>query len=191
MNLSNQNQRMVDAAREILEGKNTIVELKSLKDLHGAPSRELKIPVIKWDKKRKDLLAFLHKKTNSNVKEVYIDGDDIVIVKRGKPHMIPAFEKSSGITLWDVIEDIYELLDSIQHQDAELSEASKPKETREVTRIFQQYINMFDAVSYEDLLYRLARKTHEDSKEIDDPAFKKTAVALMKAWKEYSDRDGN
>ena len=83
------------------------------------------------------------------------------------------------------------ILEGKEVEEQPLEEASKPKETREVTRIFQQYIDMFDAVSYEDLLYRLARKTHEDSKEIDDPAFKKTAAALMKAWKEYADRSGN
>ena len=73
----------------------------------------------------------------------------------------------------------------------ELKEASKPRAHPEVTKILDKVISEFDADTYEDLLYRLALKTQEDSEEIEDKAFASTAKHLMQAWKAYAGRDGN
>jgi hydroxylamine reductase (hybrid-cluster protein) len=107
-----------EAAKKILGVKEeTLEESKlDLKSLHGKPGSVWhKLKISDYDKKRDDVLAFFHKSTNSNKKEVFIDGNNIVIMRRGKPNMMPAFSKSSGITFKDVYDDIIKLLDSVQH----------------------------------------------------------------------------
>ena len=72
----------------------------------------------------------------------------------------------------------------------ELKEASKPRAHPEVSKMLDK-VSEWDADTYEDLLYRLALRTTEDSKEIEDKAFASTAKHLMQAWKAYAGRDGN
>ena len=72
----------------------------------------------------------------------------------------------------------------------ELKEAKVPRPTPEVTKMLEK-IHFMDADTYEDLLYRLAKRTREDSEEIEDPAFGKTADLLYKAWNAYAKRDGS
>ena len=72
----------------------------------------------------------------------------------------------------------------------ELKEARKPRAHPEVTKMLDK-VSEWDADTYEDLLYRLALRTKEDSKEIEDKAFASAAMHLMQAWKAYAGRDGN
>ena len=130
-----------EAAKKILGIKEYTLEEATvdLKSLHGKPySVWHKFKLSDYDKKRDEVLAFFHKLTNTNKKEVFIDGDDIVIMRRGRPNMMPAFSKRSGITFKDVYDDIIELLDSVQHQGSSLKEATKTKEVT-VDQFFSKY----------------------------------------------------
>ena len=117
-----------EAAKKILGIKEDNLEESTvnLKSLHGKPySVWHNFKLSDYNKKRDEVLAFFHKLTNSNKKEVFIDGEDIVIMHRGKPHTMPAFSKRSGITFKNVYDDIIKLLDSVQHNSSSINEATR------------------------------------------------------------------
>jgi len=117
-----------EAAKKILGIKEDTLEESTvnLKSLHGKPySVWHNFKLSDYNKKRDEVLAFFHKLTNSNKKEVFIDGEDIVIMHRGKPHTMPAFSKRSGITFKNVYDDIIKLLDSVQHNSSSINEATR------------------------------------------------------------------